>query len=221
MGRAGSGLLGTFTGLNRSIIQGYIQRFQNFRYSSLPSRRILPGIDQWSCDQFRMIISSFRNGQVWNSWFWTVVTDSRVSETGQVWHFSRKTGHAKKKSAVQSEKSSCLNKPHWTEKWMTRAKPTGSGVDIVAVFVRLILWSVNLTLVNGAWLLFNKVLKMLSHALTSLRSKCDYFIVHPKKTIRPLSDTVPSWSGSSIGAFVYVGNNAETLKNTITVKINV
>jgi len=39
--------------------------------------------------------------------------------------------------------------------------------------------------------------------------------------IRPLSDTVPLWSGSTFGAFVYVGNDAETLKNTITVKISV
>ena len=39
--------------------------------------------------------------------------------------------------------------------------------------------------------------------------------------IRPLSHTVPLWSGSSFGGFVYVGNDAETLKNTITVKISV
>ena len=41
------------------------------------------------------------------------------------------------------------------------------------------------------------------------------------QSIRPLSDTVPLWSGSSFGAFVYVGNDAETLKKTITVKISV
>jgi len=42
--------------------------------------------------------------------------------------------------------------------------------------------------------------------------------------IRPLSDTVPLWPGSSFGAFVYIGNDGCIFAadcNTITVKIRV
>ena len=48
-----------------------------------------------------------------------------------------------------------------------------------------------------------------------------YSFMYKISDIRLLSDTAPLWSGSSFGAFVYIGNDVERLKNTITVKISV